>query len=343
MAIAPMQIGMVGLGRMGANMAKRLLAAGHDCVVFDRNAALREAFAATRATRAASLAELVGALREPRAIWIMVPAAAVDDVIAELREWLRAGDIVIDGGNSYYVDDIRRAAELRAAGIHYIDVGVSGGVWGLENGYCQMIGGEPQVVARLWPFFAALSPGAARLAGDQRPERTAPYGFLHCGAPGAGHFVKMIHNGIEYGLMAAYAEGFNLLRHANAGTVESTPDAEVAPLAAPDRFAYDFDLAEIAEVWRHGSVVRSWLLDLTSDALARDPKLERFGGRVADSGEGRWTVMAAIEAGVPAPVLATALFARFGSRGAEDFANRVLAALRYEFGGHSEPPGGPKK
>lgn len=338
----PMQIGMVGLGRMGSNMARRLLDGGHDCVVFDRDAARRDALASTRATRAGSLAELAGALRKPRTIWIMIPAAAVDAVIVELHAVLEAGDVIIDGGNSHYVHDIRRARELAADGIHYIDVGVSGGVSGLENGYCQMIGGEASIVSRLWPIFATLSPGAGRLATGERAKRTAPYGFLHCGPAGAGHFVKMVHNGIEYGLMAAYAEGFNLLRHANAGKRESRADAEVAPLGEPERFMYELEVGEIAEVWRHGSVIRSWLLDLAADVLARDPKLDRFAGRVSDSGEGRWAAMAAIEAGVPASVLATALFARFGSRGAEDFANRVLSALRHEFGGHAELPGAGK-
>ncbi|HLF09873.1 MAG TPA: decarboxylating 6-phosphogluconate dehydrogenase [Gammaproteobacteria bacterium] len=332
-----MQIGMIGLGRMGSNMVRRLLAAGHDCVVFDRNSDTVAALITAHATGTSSVREFVAALHKPRLVWIMIPAAAVDDAIAELATWLDAGDVIVDGGNSHYVDDLRRAAKLSAAGIHYVDVGVSGGVWGLENGYCQMIGGEAPIVERLRPIFAALAPGSQAGLGDAAAGQTARDGYLHCGPSGAGHFVKMVHNGIEYGLMAAYAEGINILRHANVGQASRRVDAETSPLGAAEHFAYDFDLGQIAEVWRHGSVIRSWLLDLVGAALARDPRLDEFAGKVADSGEGRWTVNAAIEAGVPVPVLATALFARFSSRGAEDFANRVLSAMRYEFGGHPEP------
>ena len=334
-----MQIGMLGLGRMGSNMVKRLATAGHDCVVFDRNPVAVSAVVSAHTTGATSLATLVGALEKPRIVWLMIPAGAVDRAIADLAPLLEAGDVIVDGGNSHYADDLRRAALLGAAGVGYVDVGVSGGVWGLEQGFCQMIGGDEAVVARLRPIFAALAPGASAV-DDEEP--TATLGYLHCGPTGAGHFVKMVHNGIEYGLMAAYAEGFNILRHANVGSgPHAVPDAEVAPLKTPDHFAYEFDLAQIAELWRHGSVIRSWLLDLTGAALARDPDLAAFTGEVADSGEGRWTVSAAVDAGVPVPVLATALFARFSSRGAENFANRVLSAMRYEFGGHAERPRAP--
>jgi len=333
-----MQIGMLGLGRMGANMARRLLAAGHECVVHDRDMAAVAGLVRERATGAASARELVAALERPRSVWLMIPAAAVDSAIAELMPLLEPGDVIIDGGNSHYVDDLRRASSLASSGIHYVDVGVSGGVWGLANGYCQMIGGEATVVERLRPIFAALAP-VGTAAGEALPAGpTAPQGYLHCGPAGAGHFVKMVHNGIEYGLMAAYAEGLNLLKQADAGTGARRVDAETAPLKSPEHFAYDFDLPAIAEVWRQGSVVRSWLLDLIGSALSRDPELQGFATEVADSGEGRWTVNAAVEAGVPVPVLATALFSRFGSRGHEQFANRVLSALRQEFGGHGAPP-----
>ena len=337
-----MQLGIIGLGRMGANMARRLTAAGHECVVYDRSAEAVDALVREGATGATSLAEFVTKLQPPRAVWLMVPAAAVDQTLADLSPLLEAGDIAIDGGNSYYHDDIRRAAELRAQGIHYVDVGVSGGVWGLERGYCQMIGGESDIVRHLEPIFAALAPGvdaAARTPGRDGPPRPAELGYLHCGPSGAGHFVKMVHNGIEYGLMAAYAEGLNILRHADAGTRERSVDAETTPLRNPEHFQYDFNLGDIAELWRRGSVIGSWLLDLTAIALKRNPTLENFEGRVSDSGEGRWTVMAAIEQSTPAPVLATALFERFSSRGEGDFADRVLSALRYEFGGHAEQSG----
>jgi len=314
-----MQIGMIGLGRMGANMTRRLLAAEHECVVYARSMEAVRELSGLGAVGAGSPREMVGALNAPRAVWLMIPAAAVDEVVAELSELLEPGDIVIDGGNSHYAHDRRRSSELGARGIHYLDVGVSGGVWGLEAGYCQMIGGELQTAVRLLPVFAALAPGSSRAepsAEDLELGRTAPDGYLYCGASGAGHFVKMIHNGIEYGLMAAYAEGFNLLK--------------------AEHFRFDLDLAAIAEVWRHGSVIRSWLLDLTGNALRRDADLGGFAGEVGDSGEGRWTIDAAVEAGVPAPVLATALFARFSSRSAATFANRVLSAMRFEFGGHAE-------
>ncbi|HEY5566475.1 MAG TPA: decarboxylating 6-phosphogluconate dehydrogenase [Gammaproteobacteria bacterium] len=332
-----MQIGMIGLGRMGANMVRRLLGAGHQCVVYARNPEGAKPLLELGAVAAPSIGELVATLRKPRAVWLMVPAAAVDEVIAELKSKLEPGDVVIDGGNSHYVDDIRRHKALGGKGIQYLDVGVSGGIWGLDNGYCQMIGGELATVTRLGPVFAALAPdpgNAPPSRADLERGSTAPQGYLYCGASGAGHFVKMIHNGIEYGVMAAYAEGFNILQHANIGRAARAVDAETSPLKSPEHFAYDFDLAAVAEVWRHGSVIRSWLLDLTADALARDPKLGELSPAIADSGEGRWTVDAALEAGVPVPVLATALFARFSSRGAETFANRVLAAMRLGFGGH---------
>jgi 6-phosphogluconate dehydrogenase len=332
-----MQVAMIGLGRMGGNMVRRLLAAGHDCVVYSRTPHQAEALQSAGARAAASLEDLAAKLEQPRTVWIMIPAAAVDPVIHDLTPHLAPGDVLIDGGNSQYVDDIRRADALRVRSLHYVDVGVSGGVWGLDNGSCQMIGGEPEVVTRLEPLFAALAPGA----GTKKDERgTAPLGYLHCGPSGAGHFVKMVHNGIEYGLMAAYAEGFNLLRHANVGKTGRRVDAETSPLKNPEHFAYDLDVAAIAEVWRHGSVVRSWLLDLAADALGKNPQLDGFVGAVSDSGEGRWTLDAAVAAGVPVPVLATALFARFSSRGEDEFANRLLSAMRFEFGGHTEraPP-----
>jgi 6-phosphogluconate dehydrogenase len=325
---------------MGANMARRWLEAGHACVGYARDAADAEALRGEGFTVAASLEELVGLLTPPRAIWIMIPAAAVDGVIDALAPRLGAGDTLIDGGNSHFVDDVRRAEALGARGLHYLDVGVSGGIFGREHGYCLMIGGDAAAAERLTPLFASLAPGRA-----EAPQGgTAALGFLHCGQSGAGHFVKMVHNGIEYGLMAAYAEGFNLLREANAGTRAARVDAETAPRTVQSaHLEYDLDLAAIAELWRHGSVVRSWLLDLTSVALARNPSLEGFIGEVADSGEGRWTINAAVDAGVPVPVLATALFARFSSRDHDDFANRLLSAMRREFGGHVEHPGKPRQ
>jgi 6-phosphogluconate dehydrogenase len=346
-----MQIAMIGIGRMGGNMTRRLLAKGHECVVLARPTDTVESLRAAGAVVTTALPELVAKLRQPRAIWIMIPAAAVDGVIADLTALLAAGDVLIDGGNSHYVDDQRRAAELRARGLHYVDVGTSGGVWGLDNGYCQMVGGEAGVVARLAPIFASLAPGGAA-AGEARAgaahgeSSTAADGWLHCGAHGAGHFVKMVHNGIEYGLMAAYAEGLNLLKHANVGNAHRAVDAETTPLRSPEHFSYDLDVAAIAEVWRHGSVVRSWLLDLAAGALAHDGDLSGLRGEVSDSGEGRWTIDAAVASGVPVPVLASALFARFASRGEDAFANRVLSAMRLEFGGHTErgaAPSGPAR
>jgi 6-phosphogluconate dehydrogenase len=328
------QLGLVGLGRMGGNMARRWLTAGHECVGFARDPAQAEALRGDGLQVATSLTELVGLLPPPRVIWIMIPAAAVDGVIDELASQLAPGDTVIDGGNSHFVDDVRRAASLAARGVHYLDVGVSGGIFGLEQGYCLMIGGDAAAAARLTPLFAALAPGSG---GAPPSAGTAAHGYLHCGPSGAGHFVKMVHNGIEYGLMAAYAEGFNLLRGADAGTRAARVDAETAPRTMQGtHLAYKFDLAAIAELWRHGSVVRSWLLDLAGAALARNPSLDGFLGEVSDSGEGRWTVSTAIDAGVPVPVLATALFARFTSRNHDDFANRLLSAMRREFGGHLE-------
>ena len=333
-----MQLGMIGLGRMGANMVRRLVRGGHECVVFDRSPQAVAALAEEHAVGAGSLADLVGKLRAPRAIWLMVPAAAVDSAIAELVPLLESGDTLIDGGNSYYVDDIRRAAELAAKGVHYVDVGTSGGIWGLERGYCMMIGGEDGPVSHLDPVFATLAPGIGDLPRTPGRERagTAEHGYLHCGANGAGHFVKMVHNGIEYGLMAAYAEGFGILRGANVGNERHDVDAETTPLREPAHYRYDFDVDEIAEVWRRGSVVASWLLDLTAAALALDPELATFAGRVSDSGEGRWTIKAAIDEAVPAPVLTTALYERFSSRGGADFQDKLLSAMRYGFGGHVE-------
>jgi len=336
-----MQLGMIGLGRMGSNMAIRLAAAGHECVVHDSHTEAVDATTARGAKGAASLAELVSKLSKPRAVWLMVPAAAVDAVIASVAPLLEAGDVVIDGGNSFYHDDIRRAAELRAKGLHYVDVGVSGGVWGLERGFCHMIGGETEVVKRLDPIFRSLAPGvdaAPRTAGAEGDPAGAGLGYLHCGPNGAGHFVKMVHNGIEYGMMAAYAEGLNILKHANAGLTEQVSDAETTPLRHPDLYKYDIDIAQVAEVWRRGSVVASWLLDLTAAALRKNPGLDGFAGRVSDSGEGRWTLQAAIDESVPAPVISAALFARFTSRGEADYADRLLSALRFEFGGHVEKP-----
>ena len=338
-----MQLGMIGLGRMGSNMVRRLQRAGHDCVVFDRDAAAVQKLEAEGATGATSIADFVVKLRQPRAAWMMVPAAAVDGTIQELAGKLSAGDTIIDGGNSYYVDDIRRAREMASRNIHYIDAGTSGGVWGLERGYCLMIGGEREPVERLGPIFRTLAPGKGtleRTRGREKKEGTAEAGYLHCGPAGAGHFVKMVHNGIEYGMMAAFAEGFNILKHANAGKKQSAADAEITPLRHPERYQYEFDLADIAEVCRRGSVVASWLLDLTADALLEHPDLSNFTGKVSDSGEGRWTVEAAIDEGAPAGVLSAALFERFASRGDADFADKLLSAMRYEFGGHLELKGG---
>jgi 6-phosphogluconate dehydrogenase len=333
-------LGMIGLGRMGANMVRRLLRARHPCVVFDRSAKAVRELVKVKAVGASSLADLVAKLPRPRAIWLMVPAAVVDQTIADLLPLLGAGDILIDGGNSYYVDDLRRAQALAQRGIHYVDIGTSGGVWGRERGYCMMIGGEVPVVKRLDPILAALAPGRgdiARTAGRTKGG-TAERGYLHCGPNGAGHFVKMVHNGIEYGLMAAYAEGFNVLRSANIGRKTNRVDAETTPLRDPDNYKYDLPLDDIAEVWRRGSVISSWLLDLTANSLARDPTLSEFKGRVSDSGEGRWTIKAAIDEGVPVPVLTTALYERFSSRGQAEFQDRLLSALRFQFGGHVEEP-----
>ena len=338
-----MQIGMIGLGRMGANMVKRLTQGGHQCVVYDRSQAAVAAAVGDGARGAATLAELVSALAAPRAVWIMVPAAIVDTVIAELRPLLQRGDVLIDGGNSNYQDDIRRAGELAAGGIHYLDVGTSGGVLGLTEGYCLMVGGEADAVALVEPVLATLAPGgrvpAGAAAGRAAGAAAAALGYLHCGPHGAGHFVKMVHNGIEYGLMAAYAEGLNLLAHADAGLQSGAADAETAPLANPHFYQYRLDVAAIAELWRHGSIITSRLLDLTAGALARDWRLAGFAGRVADSGEGRWTVQAAIDVGVPAYVLSAALYSRFESRDRADFANKVLSAMRLGFGGHVEKSG----
>jgi len=336
-----MQIGMVGLGRMGANMVRRLLKGGHECVAFDRSADAVRTVADYGAKGVSSLRDLVAALKTPRAVWIMVPAGIVDSVIAELRPFLQKGDVLIDGGNSHYHDDIRRADELTSAGVHYIDVGTSGGVLGFEHGFCLMIGGEPGPVRALDPIFATLAPGDAGAGGSAGKQGTAPQGYLHCGAHGAGHFVKMVHNGIEYGLMAAYAEGLNLLAHANAGSdAARESDAETAPLANRRLYQYDLDIAAVAEVWRHGSIISSRLLDLTASALASDPKLAGFGGRVSDSGEGRWTVQAAIDVGVPANVLSAALYSRFESRGQAEFADKLLSSMRLGFGGHLEKKSG---
>ena len=339
-----MQLGMIGLGRMGANMVRRLMAAGHECVVWDPSPDPVQQLVGEGATGAASLDEFIGKLTTPRAVWIMIPAAFVDSTVEELATKLDAGDVVIDGGNSYYHDDIRRSAELAEKGIDYLDVGTSGGVFGLERGYCLMIGGPDAAVERLSPIFATLAPGvdsAERtpgLTGDPSP---AEEGYLHCGPSGAGHFVKMVHNGIEYGLMASYAEGLNLLAHANAGKATRDVDAETTPLRHPEYYQYDIDIAAVTEVWRRGSVVASWLLDLAAHAMSQSPDLAEFAGRVSDSGEGRWTALAAIDVGAPTPVLTTALYDRFTSRGESDFANRVLSAMRKEFGGHDEKPGSP--
>jgi 6-phosphogluconate dehydrogenase len=335
-----MQIGMIGLGRMGANMVRRLMRAGHECVVYDVSAESVAALAGEGASGGASLEDFVGQLKKPRAVWLMVPAAVVDRSLSSLLPLLEAGDTVIDGGNSYYRDDIRRAGELREKGIHYVDVGTSGGVWGAERGYCLMIGGDREAVERLDPVFSTLAPGAGDIQRTPGRERaaggTAEQGYLHCGPNGAGHFVKMVHNGIEYGLMAAYAEGLNILRHANVGKQEHASDAETTPLREPELYQYDFDLADITELWRRGSVVASWLLDLTAIALLEDPELKDFAGRVSDSGEGRWTILASVDEGVPTHVLSAALFDRFESRGEGDFANKILSAMRFQFGGHHE-------
>ena len=334
-----MQIGMIGLGRMGANMARRLLRAGHEVVGFDHSAEAIATLTHEGALGASSIEELVKKLDAPRAIWLMVPAASVDQTLERFASILAPGDILIDGGNSYYVDDIRRGAELRTKGIHYVDVGTSGGIWGLERGYCQMIGGEASTVDHLVPIFAALAPSANEVPVSterQHQTGTAGRGYLHCGPHGAGHFVKMVHNGIEYGLMEAYAEGFNILHHANIGKHSHEVNAETTPLRTPEHYQYDFNVAEIAELWRRGSVVASWLLDLTASALAADPQLKNFAGRVSDSGEGRWTALAAIDEGVPAPVLTAALQQRFSSRGEGDYAGKLLSAMRAAFGGHAE-------
>ncbi len=334
-----MQIGMVGLGRMGANMVRRLLKGGHECVVFNRSPKPVEELAREKAVPATSLTDLVSKLKKPRAVWMMVPAAIVDEMIASVARDLEPGDILIDGGNSYYIDDIRRAKELAPRRVHYVDVGTSGGVWGLERGYCMMIGGETEAIQHLAPLFATLAPGMgsiARTPGREKIRGTAEQGYLHCGPNGAGHFVKMVHNGIEYGLMAAYAEGLGILREANVGKQQHAADAETTPLRNPEHYQYDFNLHDVAEVWRRGSVIASWLLDLTAAALTEDPNLSKFTGHVSDSGEGRWTIKAAIDEAVPAPVLSAALYERFSSRGRADFQDKLLSAMRYEFGGHLE-------
>jgi 6-phosphogluconate dehydrogenase len=334
-----MQLGMIGLGRMGANMVRRLVKSGQTCVVFDRSPDTVSDLVKEKAIGATSLADLVAKLDRPRAVWLMVPAAVVDETIGQLSPLLEPGDAIIDGGNSYYVDDIERAKGLRSLGIHYLDVGTSGGIWGLERGYCMMIGGEKEVVQRLDPIFAALAPGIGnvpRTPGREKLGGTAEQGYLYCGASGAGHFVKMIHNGIEYGIMAAYAEGMSILKSADAGKRKSEVDAETTPLREPEHYQYEFNLTDISEVWRRGSVIASWLLDLTAAELVTDPRLAKFAGRVSDSGEGRWTIKAAIDEGVPVPVLTTALYERFSSRGEADYADRLLSAMRFGFGGHLE-------
>lgn len=336
-----MQLGMVGLGRMGANMVRRLIGKGHSCVVFDMSPQAVSELVKDRAVGANSLVDLVKKLEKPRAIWLMVPAAVVDQTIADLSPHLEPGDILIDGGNSYYVDDIKRAKDLAPRKIHYVDVGTSGGVWGLERGYCMMIGGEKEVVEHLDPIFSTLAPGIgdiSRTPGREKADGTAEQGYLHCGPNGAGHFVKMVHNGIEYGIMAAYAEGLSILRSANIGKRQEKIDAETTPLRDPEHYQYDMDLKNIAEVWRRGSVIASWLLDLTATALIQDPGLSKFAGRVSDSGEGRWTIKAAIDEAVPAPVLTASLYERFSSRGDADYADKLLSAMRFEFGGHLEKP-----
>ena len=333
------QLGMIGLGRMGANMVLRLLRNGHKATVFDRSQTAIDSLVKAGATGATSLADLVSKLEAPRAIWLMVPAAAVDSTIEELLPLLQTGDTIIDGGNSYYIDDIRRAKHIAPKGIHYVDVGTSGGVWGLDRGYCMMIGGEKEIVQHLDPIFRTLAPGIGdipRTTGRPENQGTSELGYLHCGANGAGHFVKMVHNGIEYGIMAAYAEGMNVLKNANIGTKSQTIDAETTPLRDPEHYQFDFNLTDISEVWRRGSVVASWLLDLTANSLVKDPALTDFAGRVSDSGEGRWTIKAAIDEGVPVPVLTTALYERFSSRGEADFQDKLLSAMRFQFGGHLE-------
>jgi 6-phosphogluconate dehydrogenase len=327
---------------MGANMVRRLLKGGHECVVFDRSPNVVEELVRERAVGASDIKDLAKKLQTPRAVWLMVPAAVVDKTVSDLMPYLDSGDALIDGGNSYYIDDIRRAKELASKGIHYVDVGTSGGVWGLERGYCMMIGGEAEVVNRLDPIFKQLAPGRGdipRTPGREKFDGTAELGYLHCGPNGAGHFVKMVHNGIEYGLMAAYAEGFGILRQANIGKQKTTIDAETTPLRDPDHYQYELNVRDIAEVWRRGSVIASWLLDLTAAALAEDPALSKFAGRVSDSGEGRWTIKAAIDEAVPVPVLSTALYQRFSSRGDADYQDKLLSAMRYQFGGHVEKPG----
>jgi len=334
-----MELGMIGLGRMGANMVRRLMRAGHRSIVYDTSAEAVTALVNEGATGSASLDGFLDRIPKPRVVWMMVPAGVVDRAIADLAPRLARGDVLVDGGNSWYVDDIRRAKELAAKGIHYVDVGTSGGVFGLERGYCQMIGGEPDVVKRLDPVFRALAPpvhSAPRTPGREKAGGTAEHGYLHCGPNGAGHFVKMVHNGIEYGIMAAYAEGLNILRHADVGKRQNDRDAETTPLQDPERYRYDFNLADISEVWRRGSVIASWLLDLTAAALLDDPGLARFSGRVSDSGEGRWTIHAAVDEAVPAQVLTAALYQRFSSRGEADFADKILSAMRFAFGGHLE-------
>ena len=334
-----MQLGMIGLGRMGANMVRRLMKAGHQCVVWDMNAASVKQLAGEGATGSGSVDEFLSKLKPPRHVWLMVPAAVVDSSIGQLAPKMQNDDVLIDGGNSYYIDDIRRQNELRPRGIHYVDVGTSGGVWGLERGYCMMIGGDTDAVKRLDPIFQALAPGRGdipRTPGREKVGGTAEDGYLHCGPSGAGHFVKMVHNGIEYGIMAAYAEGLNILKHANVGKTKRDVDAETTPLRHPEHYQYDLNLPDVAEVWRRGSVIASWLLDLTAIALLKSPDLANFSGRVSDSGEGRWTILAAIDEGTPAEVLTSALYERFASRGEADFANKLMSAMRYEFGGHVE-------
>lgn len=334
-----MQLGMVGLGRMGANMVRRLLKGGHECAVFDMSPKAVRDLVEDNAVGSTSLAELTNKLARPRAVWLMVPAAVVDKTITDLLPHLEPEDILIDGGNSYYIDDIRRANQLASAGVHYVDVGTSGGIWGLERGYCMMIGGEEKVIKKLDPIFASLAPGVGdipRTPGREKAGGTAERGYLHCGPNGAGHFVKMVHNGIEYGIMAAYAEGLSVLRAANVGKSKHAADAETTPLREPEQYQYDLNLPDIAEVWRRGSVIASWLLDLTASALIKDPELSKFTGRVSDSGEGRWTIKAAIDEAVPVHVLTAALYERFSSRGEADFADKLLSAMRYEFGGHIE-------
>ena len=334
-----MQLGMIGLGRMGANMVRRLIKGGHECVVFDTHADTVDKLAGEGAKGATSLEDFIGTLEKPRAIWLMVPAAVVDKMLTELGPHLESGDIVIDGGNSYYVDDLNRAEEFKDKGIHYIDVGTSGGVWGVDRGYCMMIGGELEPVKHLDPIFATLAPATAsavRTPGREGDPATAEHGYLHCGPSGAGHFVKMVHNGIEYGIMAAYAEGLAVLAHANIGKHQQEDDAETTPLRDPKLYQYDLNIPDVAEVWRRGSVIGSWLLDLTATALMKDPKLQKFEGRVSDSGEGRWTIKAAIDEAVPVPVLTTALYERFASRGEAGFSDKLLSAMRFEFGGHLE-------